>query len=167
MTPRRAFTLIEITIAVAITALLTAAVAMSFTGPLQSARAKDAAEAIRSADASARVLARRSGRDVVIGFDLYDQHISTRTGDDEVFHTNLPRGCVIERFRSPERDISSGEGTVAISRLGLSRSYALHLRGPQLDQWILVAGLTGETSIVQHEEILDAIFRPPTRHDAD
>jgi prepilin-type N-terminal cleavage/methylation domain-containing protein len=166
----RGFTLVEITIAVVIVGLLTAAVSLSFSRPIDAARAHDAVDRVRAFDESARALARRSGRAVDMTFDLYDRALRRRhNGDETSVDVTLPRGCAIDRFRSPDRDIATGEATVTCSALGLSRSYAAHLTGPALDCWVVVAGLTGQTVVVTDEQDVEQIFRAaqPSRHDAD
>jgi type II secretory pathway pseudopilin PulG len=161
-----AFTLVEITIAVVILALLTSAVAMSFAEPLKKARARDAAEMVQAFDQTSRAAARRSGKMIEMTFDLFENSLARRERDATTSRSQLPGGYVIDRFRSADRNISSGEAVVTCAPMGISRSYALRLRGPGLDRWIVFAGLTGQISTVQDEDSLNAIFASPARHDA-
>src|SRR4051794_617034 len=64
------FTLIEIMVAVVIVGLLAGGAALSFAKPLREARAMDSIETIRSFDETARMSARRTGRSVVMRFDV-------------------------------------------------------------------------------------------------
>jgi len=147
--------------------VLTAAVVMSFARPVDTLRARDAVEMVRSLDESARAQARRSGEAAQIVIDLSARALARRNGAGRVvFEAALPNGFEIDRFRNGSDDLSSGESVVACSALGLTRTYAVHLRGPGLDQWLMFAGLSGETSVVSDEATLDSIFVSAGRHDA-
>ena len=93
--PYTAFTLIEVMLVVAIMAILTAAAALTFAGPLRKAQSQEAAQQLRFFDASARDLARRWGREVQLSFDL-DRQILSRMGgpgsEQATYRTSLPRG---------------------------------------------------------------------------
>ena len=168
---RRAFTLIETVVVVSIMALLTSAVALSFNGPIQSTRARDAINQVQSLDSSARTYAKRFGKDVEIVFDVSQNRLLRREGKDKEvsYDAPLPRGCRIERLRIGGRIIDSGEAAIACSTMGLTRSYTLHLVGPKLDRWISVAGLTGEMTVTADDsrtaENFETALSP--RDDAD
>ena len=158
---RRAFTLIEMIVVIVLIGLLTAAVVMSFARPVEKVRAKDAVEMVRSLDESARAQARRSGDSVQIVIDLSARTLARRgAGGKVVFEAALPNGFEIDRFRSGVDDIASAEAVVSCSALGLTRTYAVHLSGPGLNEWLLFAGLSGEVTVVKDEATLESIFRP-------
>ena len=167
----RGFTLIEIIVVVSIMALLTSAVALSFNGPIQSTRARDAIDQVQSLDSSARAYAKRFGKDVQIVFDISQSRLLRREGMDKQvsYEVALPRGCRIECFRIGNRTIDSGEVTIVCSTLGLTRSYQFHLVGPKLDRWISFAGLTGEMTVTTDDsratENFETALSP--RDDAD
>ena len=165
--PRRvAFTLVEMTVVVLLIAVLAATVVLSFARPIENLRAQDAVEMVRALDESARTQARRSGETVEIIFDLSARTLLRRTrAGDVIFEAALPSGCEIDRFRSEQDDASVGEAVVACSPMGLTRSYAIHLTGPRMDQWLLFAGLSGQATVIKDEATLDSIFSSPRRGD--
>jgi prepilin-type N-terminal cleavage/methylation domain-containing protein len=166
----RGFTLVEIIVVITIMGLLTTAAALSFTGPLRTARAADAIAQLRSFDGRARQYAKRFNKDVQIVFDVSRGKMIRRevSRDGNEYETSLPGGCSIERVRQGVHVVDSGEIAIAYSRLGLTRSYTVHLVGPGLDRWISVAGLTGEMTTTAHDvddaENFDA---DAARNDAD
>jgi prepilin-type N-terminal cleavage/methylation domain-containing protein len=163
----RAFTLVEQIVVIAVIGLLAAAVAMSFSAPVAKLRAQDAVQTVRMLDEGARMQARRSGKAVQIVIDLSDRTLARRDAAGEtVFQAQFPSGVEVDRFRSRAKDISSGEAVVTCAPLGLTRTYAVHVRGPGLDQWLLFAGLSGEATLINDEATLDSIFAPARGHDA-
>lgn len=179
--PRRTgFTLIEVMLAVLLMALLASAVALSFSGPLQRARAEDAQQTLRSFDAAARQMATRWGRPVRVVFDVSAGTLSRREGQslqEPRSRIALPSGYRVDEIRVEGRGYSDGEAVIDYSALGLSRSYAAHLSGPGLDRWLLFAGLSGEMTQAQDESAVESIlgnvaptsYRPwaAAGHDAD
>jgi prepilin-type N-terminal cleavage/methylation domain-containing protein len=179
---RRGFTLIEVMLAVLLMALLTSAAALHFAGGLRLARSHDAVQELRDFDARSRLFARRYGRGVQIVFDLTANHVSRLEGkrdDDPRCQINRPSGCRVAEVRVGGRVFADGgQARVRISPMGLSQSYAVRLSGPELDLWVVVAGLTGETTPVQDENTMAWMLAQSTRstgtealfttgHDAD
>ena len=162
---RRAFTLIEMIAVIVILALLSTAAAMSFSRPLQATRARDAVNQICALDASARQAARRFGKPVQIIFDLADHTIQRRERDAITFSSALPAGGKIDEIRTSARRESLGEVFIDCSASGMSRTYAVHVVGPQLDRWVLFAGLTGQITQITDVAELDSIFPPTTGGD--
>jgi prepilin-type N-terminal cleavage/methylation domain-containing protein len=164
----RGFTLIEMMAVVIIMALLATAAALSFARPMRVARARDAVDQVRSLDASARQFARRVGRPIEIVFDLSNGTLARRDHDEIAFQSSLPRGCRIEEVRSAGQSFSLGEASIQCAPSGMSRTYAVHLLGPELDRWLLFAGLTGQVTQVNDVSQLDDILpQASSRDDAD
>jgi prepilin-type N-terminal cleavage/methylation domain-containing protein len=170
----RAFTLIELMLAVLLLALLASAAALSFSQPIRAARLHDAIEQLRAFDATARQAAVSSGHSVRLAFDLGAGTLARRDegGRTLRFQSTLPPGFRVDELRIGGHTASSGQALLDISPLGASRTYALHLRGPSTDQWLLIAGMSGQMAIISNELALDTIFAqiaPPAspRHDAD
>jgi prepilin-type N-terminal cleavage/methylation domain-containing protein len=166
--PFRAFTLIEVMAVVIIMGMLTTAAALTFARPLAAARARNADQQLRSLDSSARQYARRFGKPVEIVFDFSAQTVFRRERDEAVFAVRLPGGCRIEQIRTTGRGESLGEISIPISASAMSRSYAVHLIGQDLDHWLVFAGLSGQVTQVNDVATLDQIL--PTvasRDDAD
>jgi prepilin-type N-terminal cleavage/methylation domain-containing protein len=154
------FTLIELMVAVVLLALLTGMAALSFVRPIRAARAHQTIELLRRADATAREEGHRFGRPVLLDFDLNAQ---TLTRDSIV--SRIPASYTIRELRTSEGSIYDGEYSLHISPLGLSRTYALHLVGPDSDQWLMVAGLSGEATTT-NETTVEQLLRRASRHDA-
>jgi prepilin-type N-terminal cleavage/methylation domain-containing protein len=170
----RGFTLIELMLAVLLLAILASAAVLSFSEPIRNARFQDAIQEIRAFDSTARQAAVSSGQITRLVFDLSAGTIERRdTGSRSArLRSALPSGYRIERVRIGSRIASSGQAIVDLSPLGIGRTYAVRLHGPGVDQWLLLAGLTGQISIITDESKLDAIFAqttaaPSSRHDAD
>jgi prepilin-type N-terminal cleavage/methylation domain-containing protein len=163
------FTLIETMLALLIMALLTAGVALSFSQPLKASRTADAIELVRSFDVLGRQAAITSNQNVRLVFDLSSNTLVQRDGPDlhELrSHVSLPPGCRIDSLRIDGQLVSAGEAVIDISPHGWSRSYALHLKSPGTDRWLIFAGLGGQMSQVNDESQIPT-YRDSARHNAD
>lgn len=161
LAPRPAFTLIELMLAVLLLALLTASAALSFSGPLRRARARDAVEALRSFDAQARLLAIQRGRPVRVAFDLANGAIARRDASGQsadAARVAWPTGFAAVEVRVGEQLSRGDDNQIDISPLGVSPTYAVHVTGPQFDRWIIVAGLTGQIAQVQDESTMASLI---------
>ena len=156
-----AFTLIESLIAVVLLGIISTAAALTFRSSLQSASTTDAIEQIKYLDASARQRAGRFNQPVELIFDLTNSSLSRREGNkrnDESFHASLPRGFSIDQINIAGQSTFNGEISLACSPAGLTPSYALHLIGPNFDQWLLFAGLSGQMTLIKDEESVQDIL---------
>jgi hypothetical protein len=154
-------------VAVLVMALVASAAALSFTKPLRIARQQDAVELVRSFDAGCRDAARRFGRNVRLSFNLSDGRVARLEGDRTTHQATLPHGTRIRMLRTAARRVSDGRIDIPCSAAGLTRTYAVRLSGAGFEQWVLVAGITGDVTLVQDEAQLDAIFAATaTRADA-
>jgi prepilin-type N-terminal cleavage/methylation domain-containing protein len=163
------FTLIEMMAAVLMLALLASAVALSFSQPLRAARSQDVFDQIRAFDATSRKAAVASGHTVRIAIDLSAGTLSRLDGPqlaDLRTRESLPVGYSIDEVRIAGESTSVGNAPIDISSSGFSRSYSVHIRGPQFDQWIVVAGLTGQSFLAQDDNAIPTSTEIP-RHDAD
>jgi prepilin-type N-terminal cleavage/methylation domain-containing protein len=168
---RRAFTLIEMTAVILLLGLLTGGVLLSFAAPLDAIRMRQAIEQICAFDSSARQAARRAGREIEMVLDLSDQQLIRRElRDDQRRQTarvSLPVGTRVQEVRGAARSFSSGSVVIRISPLGISRSFALRLAGPQGDRWLMVAGLSGQIVLIDDEERIESILAQASRGHAD
>jgi len=198
---RRAFTLIEVMVVVVLIGLIAGAAAVSMTGDLDRATREDVIGRLTYADAQARMAGRRLGP-ATLRIDLDQQAIWLVTPDDQ---SDQPRPGHVMRLGEgytirevlwidpelmaakttrPRRRVlrETGRVEIAFSSEGLSRTYALRLEGPAIDEpdeaardgqrrstWLLFAGMTGEVIIHDEPEpidnLLDELAR--TRPDAD
>jgi type II secretory pathway pseudopilin PulG len=148
-------------LAVLLMALLASAAALSFSGAMRSSRAADALTEIHSFDAAARQIAQRWNISQRIVFDLSDGTISRKQGpelEELAAQVRLPTGYQVDEIHTAGRSFADGEVIVDCSPMGLSRSYAVHVIGPGLDQWAVVAGLSGDLIKVQDENSADAML---------
>lgn len=135
---RRGFTLIELTLAVLILALLAGLAAWSFRGPLRRSNQQLALDAVRGVDAMARQHALRFGQ---------RQRVSIESA-------NLPRGYRAEQVRP---------GAIEVSAQGLSRAYAVKVSGPEFSRWLLVTA-SGQVTELDDESQVQSILAAAGPH---
>ena len=171
MKNRRAFTLIETLVAMVLLGIISTAAALTFRSSLQSATATDAIAQIKYLDSSARQRAQRFNQPVELIFDLTNSSFSRREGgrrNDQSFTASLPRGFTIDQINIAGQSTFNGEVSLTCSPTGLTNSYSIHLIGPNFDQWLLFAGLTGQMTVIRNEEtvqdILAATRQSPRRN---
>ena len=164
-----AFTLIETMLAVLVMALLGSAVALRFSRPLQSARAREAISQIHFADDQARQAATRFSAPVKLVLDPSANSIVRYEGGHLRSSVTLPPSILMQEVIVGRHASWEDRAEVSFSSSGLSRSYAVHLTAPAFDQWLLFAGLSGQMTWVSDEKTLRSmldIAAPPGR-DAD
>ena len=144
----------------------TRAAALTFRSSLQSASSTEAINQLKYLDSTARQRSQRFNQPVDLIFDLANGTISRREGskrNDESFTASLPRGFSIDQINIVGNSIFNGEVTIACSVTGLTPSYAIHLIGPNFDQWLLFAGLSGQMTLIRDEETIQDILAPTRR----
>jgi prepilin-type N-terminal cleavage/methylation domain-containing protein len=168
MNHRRAFTLVEVMLVVLLVGTLAAVAVMSFARPLRAARVREAIAEVGAFDAAARRLARRSGREVEIVIDAYEQRLTRREQDREpASHLTLPGGLRIEQVRSSGDAAHESPLTIRVAPHGWSRSYAVRVVGPEFDRWLLVAGMSGQVTVIEDESKVEAILARASGRDVD
>ena len=163
MKHRRAFTLIETLVVVVLLGIISTAAGLTFRSSLQSASATDAIAQIKYLDSTSRQRAVRFNQPVQFIFDLTNSSLSRREGgkrNDESFTASLPRGSSIDQINIAGQSTFNGEISLNCSPTGLTNSYAIHLIGPNFDQWLLFAGLTGQMTLIKNEETVQDILAP-------
>ena len=164
---RRAFTLLEMLVTVALAALIAAVAAVSFAGTYCAARSQDVADQMAHYDRLAREWSRRFGRASQITFDL-DQGIIARGPASENANADrsppaelhLTGGSRIARLVSARGSATSGRVSLPCSTRGQMPSYAVLISGPKgQEQWIIVAGLTGNVRPAQDANEVEDIFK--------
>ena len=165
------FTLIEMVLVIALTAILATAVTLSLTGPRRAAQARDVAEGVAHYDRLAREWSRRFGRPTRLTFHLNRGMVSRAVADGEAAGAEedsavdrpaalqLAGGYRIDRVVLAGRSASAGEVSVPCSTGGQTPSYAVLLAGPGGQrQWLVVAGLSGNVLTVNDEREVEDIF---------
>jgi len=154
------FSLIELMVVVLLLALLSSAAAVSLSTPIRNARAMDAQDIVRDADARARQEAVGNHQSVLIRFDTQSRAILRMDSDSLGIiraRNALPWGFSLDRAETAE----GGTDTIEISPSGFSRSYLVHLSGPSFDQWLIVAGLSGQVTSTPSESDAMAVIAGP------
>jgi prepilin-type N-terminal cleavage/methylation domain-containing protein len=168
-----AFTLIELLAAIVLMGIISTAAALTFRSSLQSAATTNAIDQIKYLDSTSRQRAIRFNQPVALIFDLANSTLSRREGskrNDESFTAALPREFSIDQVNIAGNSTFNGAASINCSPTGLTPSYAIHLIGPNFDQWLLFAGLSGQMTVINNEEtVLDilAATRQAARRDAD
>ena len=162
-----AFTLIEMLVVLALSAILASIVAFSLTGSYRTATAEDVAGRIANYDRLAREYSRRFGRPVRLVFNLGRDTVTRAPGEtSEISRDNiggvlhLPSAFRLDRVATGGGTATSGQASINCSPDGQTPSYAVRLtdvRGTH--HWMLMAGLTGKTLQVRDEQEIQDIFR--------
>ncbi len=161
MKNRCAFTLIESLVAIVLLGIISTAAALTFRSSLQSASASDAIAQIKYLDSSARQRAQRFNQPVEIIFDLTNSTLSRREGskrNDQSFTASLPSSFSIDQINIAGQSTFNGEISLTCSPAGLTPSYAIHFIGPNFDQWLLFAGLSGQLTLIKDEATVQDIL---------
>ena len=156
-----AFTLIESLIAVVLLGIISTAAAFAFRSSLQRASSTDAITQIKYLDSTSRQRAQRFNQPVDLIFDLTNSTLYRRDGskrNDESLSASLPRGFAIDQINIAGQSTFNGEISLACSSAGLTPSYALHLIGPNFNQWLLFAGLSGQLTLINDESTVQDIL---------
>jgi type II secretory pathway pseudopilin PulG len=156
-------------LAVLLVALLASAVALTFSKPLQAARAREAISQVQFTDAQARQAARQTNRPVRLVLDPESNTIARYEDEQRQALATLPVGFRIAQVIVGRRASFDERADVRFSSSGLSRSYAIHLEGPAFDQWLLFAGLSGQMSWAADEQTIRSILdvASPAGRDTD
>ena len=162
----RGFTLIEMLVVLALSAILAGVVTVSLAGTFHAARAQDVAGRIETYDRLAREYFRGFGRTGQLVFDL-GRGTVTRVSSEASAGTDpttggalhLPSGFHLAEVTTASRTSTSGEASVACSADGQTPSYAVELaddRGSHY--WMVVAGLTGRVAQARDDQEVQDIF---------
>jgi prepilin-type N-terminal cleavage/methylation domain-containing protein len=170
---RGAFTLIEVMAVVALLALAAGAVTWSFADEVRRSSKTTALNQIMRADCMARLAGQRLGRPCVLRFDLARQRVFRVVKGEEYAEDShavrLSSGCRVDRVTVA--DESAGDATatrvasadsgvvdVAYSTSGRSVTYAVRLTRKDWSGWLVFAGLTGQVTLIEHEDEIQNLF---------
>jgi len=173
MRGRWGFSLIELSAVLLIAGIAAGAVALRLGGPLARANAEDAMGQIQQFDHLARAYARRHDQELVVVIQLDRGRLYKRGPDRKELGAALkmPRRIHLRQAWVGSGRAASGQVEIPISRLGLSPSYAMQVvTDKRSETWLLVAGLTGQMSQLDHEKDVEhamAAIAAATRADAD
>jgi prepilin-type N-terminal cleavage/methylation domain-containing protein len=157
-----AFTLIELVLVLAVMGLLSGAAAIKLSSVLEDVQLDDAVRRAGELDHLARARARNGHVDVQIVWECDKSRAFLQETPDQKTSMAVTRfgRCSIEVLMpGNSRSTSADKTVVAISALGLSRSYAIRVWDPRGTQrYILFAGLTGESSVRNDHNSVQRVF---------
>ncbi|MCC7407855.1 MAG: prepilin-type N-terminal cleavage/methylation domain-containing protein [Phycisphaeraceae bacterium] len=172
---RHGFTLLELLAVLLLTGLLASVAVASFRAARRIANLQQATGGLTALDAAARREAASLGRPVQLLFNLDEQVVQAIDVGMELHRVidqvTLNGSLRIERIVTPDQSLSAGQIALpctpaSSSHAALTPSYALRIvddPGPgsiQKEQWILVAGLTGQITTPIDENTVTQIFNP-------
>jgi len=174
--PACGFTLVELLAVLILSGLLAAAVSVSFAGAKQAMQLEDAVARVLSVDQTARQFARRWDRPMRIVFQLDSGSVASvpASGGSRLqspvsgLSADLPGGFRLQTLLLADHSITTGEFSLACSSDGVTPSYAFTVVGPKdQHQTVLVAGLSGQTTILQDEKEASQILEKLPGRDLD
>ncbi len=156
----RGFTLIELTAALVVCALLAAASSVVLSKALRGNDLADARSKLAWADTVARTAGERLGGGVVMRFQTGTGELShVYPGSVKDARFRLARGVVVEQVRCAGIRVSSGTAEVPVSRAGYTPAYAVHITEPDRDSpWLVFAGISGYAQEISDERLVDQIL---------
>jgi hypothetical protein len=112
----------------------------------------------------ARLAGQRLGRPCVLRFDLARQRVWRVMEDDGAVEDShavrLSGGCRVDRVAVGDLVAGTDSGVVdiAYSMSGRSSSYAVRLTRKDWSGWLVFAGLTGQVTLIEHEDEVQSLF---------
>lgn len=159
---RRAFTLIELVVVLAILGMLTALASLSLGGVMDRYQLGCAAEAIESWDGRIRRDASRSRAiiEAVIRpekneFLILDSPSAANAGQ---ITTSMPGKVEIVGVKTQRRVVSGRDTPIRFNKQGRSPSYAIELKRGTMTRWLIILGFSGQVIAVDQEEDVDALL---------
>lgn len=166
-----AFTLVEVMAVVVLLGLAAAATAWSMAGEARQRASADAIDRIAHADGMARSAARRLGTPFVLRVDLERQQIvrASRPEGSATHAQHIGPALRIDRVMIAQtsgvetaeaRVIERGSVEIAYSTAGACATWAARLVNDETDKarWLVCAGLTGQMSVIDHDEQIEQIL---------
>lgn len=171
---RGGFTLIEVMAVVLLLGLLAGSTIWLMTRQARRSQADLAVIEITGADRDARLAARRTRPQCLLRIDLNRQEVyrvrRDAAGRETRSHrVSPPAGIRIARVlvaeaetagasASARRGVSNGVVEIPFSPAGRSPTYAVALESEQTRTWLVVSGLTGQTSLEENDKNVENLF---------
>ncbi len=150
------FTLLEMVVVMIIIAMLATAVFVSASGWFRTARIRDGVSQLAFIDRMTRQHAAQFDRQTALEFDLKKgtiMRINDNPSDRRTHRFRLPGGLRLQQIKTAAEGVTSGQMAIPCSTQGHTPTYAVLLASPdQAQQWIVIAGLTGQVVTVDDEE---------------
>ncbi len=171
---RGGFTLIEVMAVVMLLGLLAGATIWLMTRQARQSQQDLAVIRITGADRDARLAARRTRPQCLLRFDLDRQEIYRLRRDPagretRTHRVSFPAGFRVARVliaeaetAGPSTSFRRGESTglveIPFSPAGRSPTYAVALESEHNRTWLIVSGLTGQTSLEENDKTVENLF---------
>lgn len=177
---RRAFTFIEVMMAVALIGLLAGATAWSLAEQMRHGSTSSVIGRILHLEKMARLAAQRMDKEFALRWDLGSQRLIRREsppgdGGSDSHALRIPRGYRIDRILTAAstgvESSESGVVEISFSTAGRSVTYAVHLAfetaadshdtQPHSDSggvWLVFSGLTGQATQIHEQKEIDSLF---------
>ncbi len=151
---RRGLTLMELLVVVTLMGFVAATVTVQLSDRLSQAALGQAVSQWEFSDAQLRLRARQKGRPVTLHIELGTNRLECALNpDDDAARTvrTLGRGVKLMKFRSATREVTYGRLAIEFTGRGSTETYVVELESRQGKRWVLVAGITGQTSELSNE----------------
>jgi type II secretory pathway pseudopilin PulG len=154
-------TLLELLVVVTLLGFVAATVTVRLSGRLNQAALSQAVSQWEFTDAQLRLRARRKGRPVTLHLEVGSNRVECAFDpDDDSARTvrTLGRGVQLTKFRSATREVTYGRMDIEYTDRGSTETYVVELEGRQGKRWILVAGITGQTTELFNEREVEELL---------
>ena len=158
---RSGFSLIELMVVLLLISIVTASVSIRWADIYQRAKFRPEVEKVIEADFKARRHAANRHRACKLVFDFDAQKVSSSRwveGRETFVSQSLKQGTRITGIRTIQNSTTTGVETLPVSNNGATATYALELSQNGQQKWILFAGRTGQTKLLDEAKPIDAIF---------
>ena len=162
---RKAFSVLEVLVVVALISVVMGVVILRLSGPHHQAIAQHAAGKWILMDQQMRHRSQQLRRPGSLTFEM-DGRLLSRTsdsqGDSQTSVVELPAGVSVDKHHSASRlhdDDQRDHRVIRYSSLGQTDTYAVRLAGPgKIHTWLLFLGITGEVKRgCTEEEVFDIL----------
>ena len=153
---RKGFTLVELSMVLLVLGIAAAAVALRVQRPLMAANLSDITGSLVDFDRTTRAASRSQDRPLRMVMNLSHGTVTRADAAGKPIDgsaVSLPQGYRLARLLVHDKDFREGETTIACSRAGCSPTYAILVQTPaNTQQWLVFAGLTGQTIQVANDD---------------
>lgn len=158
-----AFTLLELLVVMALTAILAGMAIVSFRGPYEAARLENVMAQVTMADRQIRDRSLRHARPGRIVIHLDAGTISGEQLDNEGEQApplRIDGGACFDQLLLGGHRINCGEAAVAVSSRGQTPTYAIRFKKPGGGhRWLVFLGLTGQSIQLNDESEIEHLQR--------
>ncbi|TWT52711.1 hypothetical protein Pla22_03370 [Rubripirellula amarantea] len=166
MRTRKAFTLVELVVALVILVVLSSIASLSLTGTMDRYQLTRATQTLEMFDARARRDARSSGQAIQTRIDTARGNLQlaslseNRDGRSQTSQAafRLPRTVTIEEIQLVRKMQVGRSFDYVVNPEGRSVSYAVHFQHGNMSRWIVVIGSSGQTVVAKDKREANEIL---------